>query len=599
MPREDRVRAACPKRCRRAGSRPRGPRGARPRAPRAPRAGARGRGGARRRSKRRGVGHGARKITGRGASQPGAPARPRGAARPGSDAGRARHQAASGAATAFQVRAAAKPARRPPPRARAAGSPSRPPIALGERRRARGSHSNAAPARRELPRERPAADRDRRHAAPGRVEQTRAVRELGLEPVRGDRDERGPTPRRGPARAPYGSHGEKTIDSPAGSISPGALAAPARRRAAASSPGWGSRRRAAARRGCRARDRGPRLEERLRVVPVVDAAEEHEGPRLGHARGARVPAARSPRAGASGNAERHDREQTARASGRPESSRRRCGPRRRARPRRRAAARARRTGRSPRARARAPASRGRGAPSPRRASARSGGSRRETDRRDRRRPGRPGPRGTTRSRRGRRRRRRRRRARPPRARRVRRRDDLEGARDLARLGGVVGHEQAHVELRRRAPARARARGSPCRPSADGSAPGRGRRPARRSPPAQPVEEEVQLPGPRRVDLLRGSPFTRSISRLRVLRAAGRTPRSRSWRSSFSPRERARPRLARCATPSAASASLARRWPSRSERSSPCETPSRWYQNATCARIRSSTRARPASVRRDA
>src|SRR5206468_1983188 len=58
----------------------------------------------------------------------------------------------------------------------------------------------------------------------------------------------------------------------------------------------------------------------------------------------------------------------------------------------------------------------------------------------------------------------------------------------------------HARRIERAPARGRE--FPCPPCAVGSAPGRGPRSARRSPPAaQPVEKEMELPGPRRVDLL--------------------------------------------------------------------------------------------------
>ena len=57
-------------------------------------------------------------------------------------------------------------------------------------------------------------------------------------------------------------------------------------------------------------DRGPRVQERLRVVPVVHAAEEHERPRLRHARGS--PSRRAIAAGRGiGNAERHDRDEVA------------------------------------------------------------------------------------------------------------------------------------------------------------------------------------------------------------------------------------------------------------------------------------------------
>ena len=148
--------------------------------------------------------------------------------------------------------------------------------------------------------------------------------------------------------------------------------------------------------GTRSPHARPGREEKLRVVPVVDPAEENERPRLGDGRRRRP---------ARGPVPRRGRLRDAEGNGREEASERRIVGKvrgadppaaRRARRRRRGAARAKRRGRSRRARAPARESRGRAARFPRRAFGRSGGSRPGTDRRDRRRPGPPALRGTRR-----------------------------------------------------------------------------------------------------------------------------------------------------------------------------------------------------------
>ena len=247
-------------------------------------------------------------ITARARPLPGVDAARRGTSReqaaPGSTRA-SRHQAASGAATADQARA--------PRSAGGAGavcrvrrSPSD--ICTSASSAASRAHSTpGAGLRRARARAcRPPTETDG-DAAPGRVEQARAVGELGLEALGGDGDEqvrRRVEVRARRVRQPGREEDRASLPDRSRARATGR----ARRRAAASSRGSGSRRRAGAPRAARAGSR-PRLEQQLRVVPVVDPAEEDEGS-VSRRRRARAPAggAVSPR-GLGRHAERHDREQ--------------------------------------------------------------------------------------------------------------------------------------------------------------------------------------------------------------------------------------------------------------------------------------------------
>jgi hypothetical protein len=112
-----------------------------------------------------------------------------------------------------------------------------------------------------------------------------------------------------------------------------------------SSRGSGSRRTGASRRGSGA-DAGPGLEQKIRLVPVVDAAEEDEGPPGDVQSRRRRPGLRRAR-----RARRRPTARRRRGSGRTENSAGRCGPPRRV-PDRRAAAPPTQRKKSARARAR-------------------------------------------------------------------------------------------------------------------------------------------------------------------------------------------------------------------------------------------------------